>query len=104
MVEPYDCDEELICPKAESKHVEDEVHGRAVVFADLKFEYFLWVFSDVLNQNVTCCNFLRMIFLSEALCSQEFQTSRVMISSRMTVSSNFVNSFLPDPGVPGVWS
>ena len=35
MAEPYDCDEELICPKAESKHVEDEVHCRAVEFADL---------------------------------------------------------------------
>ena len=43
MVEPYDCDEELICPKAESKHVEDKVHCPAVEFADLvnfsKYKY-----------------------------------------------------------------
>ena len=28
--QPYDCDEELICPKAKGEHVEDEVNSRAV--------------------------------------------------------------------------
>ena len=40
--QPYDCDEELICPKAKGEHVEDEVNSRAVEGANLmniSYEY-----------------------------------------------------------------